>query len=71
MQGTAFILIRSVVANPGDRQLFDHWYQTDHIPIIFSKIASVNQAWRRRTDEHSEEGGQSGNAPNSITRNGM
>jgi hypothetical protein len=44
MQGTAFILIRSVVANPGDRQLFDHWYQTDHISIIFSKIASVNQA---------------------------
>jgi hypothetical protein len=38
MKGTAFILIRlirSVVANPGDRQLFDHWYQTDHIPIIF------------------------------------
>jgi hypothetical protein len=46
MEGTAFILIRSVVANPDDRKSFDHWYQTDHLPLIFSKIANVNQAWR-------------------------
>ena len=46
MQGSAFVLVRSVVANPDDRKPFDHWYHTDHIPLVFSKIANVNQAWR-------------------------
>ena len=46
MEGTAFILVRSVVANPDDRKPFDHWYHTDHIPLIFSKVANVNRAWR-------------------------
>ena len=46
MEGTAFILVRSVVANPDDRKAFDHWYHTDHIPLIFSKVANVNRAWR-------------------------
>jgi hypothetical protein len=35
-----------VVANPDDRKAFDHWHQTDHIPLVFSKIANVTQAWR-------------------------
>jgi hypothetical protein len=46
MEGTAFILVRSVVANPDDRKAFEHWYQTDHIPLVFSKIENVNQIWR-------------------------
>jgi hypothetical protein len=46
MQGTAFVLVRSVVANPDDRKPFDRWYQTDHIPLVFSKIGNVKQAWR-------------------------
>ncbi len=46
MEGTAFVLVRSVVAKPDDREQFDRWYQTDHIPLIYSKIANVNQSWR-------------------------
>ena len=46
MEGTAFVLVRSVVAKPDDRKPFDNWYQTDHFPLVFSKIANVNQAWR-------------------------
>src|SRR5262245_34433064 len=43
MQGTAFILIRSVVANPDDRETFDRWYGTDHLPLIFSKVPEVSE----------------------------
>ena len=46
MEGTAFVLVRSVVAQPEDRKPFDHWYQTDHIPLVFSRIANVDQVWR-------------------------
>jgi hypothetical protein len=45
MQGTAFILVRSVVPNPDDRKAFDHWYETDHLPLILSKI-NMTQGWR-------------------------
>jgi hypothetical protein len=45
MQGTAFILVRSVVPNPDDRKAFDHWYETDHLPLVLSKI-DVTQGWR-------------------------
>jgi hypothetical protein len=38
MKGTAFVLVRSVLANPDDRETFNHWYQTDHYPLIFSKV---------------------------------
>lgn len=33
MPGRAFVLVRSVVANPDDREPFDRWYQADHIPL--------------------------------------
>ena len=46
MEGTAFVLVRSVVAKPDDCKPFDDWYQTDHIPLVFSKVANVNQVWR-------------------------
>jgi hypothetical protein len=46
MQGKAFILIRSVVPNPDDRKEFDHWYETDHLPVVLSKVTGVLQAWR-------------------------
>src|SRR5262245_54222104 len=45
MQGAAFILVRSVVPNPDDRKPFDHWYETDHLPLILSKI-NMTQGWR-------------------------
>jgi len=45
MQGTVFILIRSVVPNADDRKEFDHWYATDHLPLIGSKM-SITQGWR-------------------------
>ena len=46
MEGSAFVLVRSVVANPDDRKPFDQWYQTDHIPLVFAEIANVNRIWR-------------------------
>ena len=46
MEGSAFVLVRSVVANPDDRKPFDQWYQTDHIPLVFAKIENVNRIWR-------------------------
>jgi len=48
MEGTAFILVRSVVANPDDRKAFDHWYHTDHIPLIFSTAHSMSVIGVRR-----------------------
>ena len=39
MEGTAFILVRSVVANPDDRKAFDHWYQ----PTIFLSFFPKSQ----------------------------
>ena len=44
MQGSVFILIRSVVPNADDRNEFDHWYATDHLPLIGSKM-SITQGW--------------------------
>ena len=38
MLGRVFILIRSVVANPDDREAFDRWYEKDHFPLIFSRL---------------------------------
>ena len=46
MQGTAYILVRSVVPNPDDRKAFDHWYETDHMPLLISKFPEVRNAWR-------------------------
>lgn len=45
MRGTAFIWIRSVVPNPDDRKEFDHWYATDHLPLVRSTI-NISQGWR-------------------------
>jgi hypothetical protein len=45
MKGTAYILIRSVVPSPDDRKAFEHWYATDHFPLVLSKI-NITQGWR-------------------------
>jgi hypothetical protein len=45
MSPLTFILIRSVVPSPDDRKAFDHWYATDHFPLVFSKI-NVTPGWR-------------------------
>jgi hypothetical protein len=34
-----------VVPNVDDRKAFDHWYETDHLPLVMSKM-NITQAWR-------------------------
>ena len=46
MQGTAYILVRSVVPNPDDRKPFDHWYETNHLPRIIAIFPGLLNAWR-------------------------
>jgi len=46
MQGSAYIQVRSVVPNPDDRKAFDHWYETDHLPTLISKMPGLLHAWR-------------------------
>jgi hypothetical protein len=46
MQGTGFVLVRSVASNPDDREAFNRPYATDHYPLIFSKVANLTQAPR-------------------------
>jgi hypothetical protein len=42
---TAFLVVRSVVANPADRAEFDHWYSTDHMPKALAMLGAV-KGWR-------------------------
>jgi hypothetical protein len=46
MQGTAYVLVRSVVPNPDDRKAFNHWYETDHLPHLISIFPGIQHAWR-------------------------
>jgi hypothetical protein len=29
---TAYLVVRAVVADPEDREAFDHWYRMEHLP---------------------------------------
>lgn len=44
---TAFLVVRAVVADPADRERFDHWYRTEHLPDAFKafKALSAMRAW--------------------------
>jgi hypothetical protein len=41
----AWLVVRAVVADPGDRAAFDAWYHHEHLPEAV-KAFSVNAAWR-------------------------
>ena len=50
MPGKAYLVVRAVVAE-ADRQDFDHWYRTEHLPDALKAFGAV-RAWRgwSRTD---------------------
>ena len=45
MNGKAYLLVRAVVTNPADRQPFDHWYSTDHMPAALARFGAA-EGWR-------------------------
>jgi hypothetical protein len=38
-------MIRAEVPNSGDREAFDHWYMTEHLPLAI-KTFEPERAWR-------------------------
>ena len=42
---TAHLIVRATLADPADRQKFDHWYQTEHLPDAV-KGFKARRAWR-------------------------
>ncbi len=50
MSGTAYLVVRAVVAE-SDRRDFDHWYRTEHLPDAVKAFAA-QRGWRgwSRTD---------------------
>ncbi len=48
---TAYLVVRAVVADPGDRAAFDRWYETEHLPDAVAAF-HARRAWRcwNRTD---------------------
>jgi hypothetical protein len=38
-------MVRAKVPNSGDREAFDHWYMTEHLPLAI-KTFEPEQAWR-------------------------
>jgi len=51
MTSKTYLVVRAVVADPADRDPFDHWYATEHLPDALKAFA-VPRAWRAwsRTD---------------------
>ena len=45
------LVVRAEVADKADRDPFDHWYETDHLPLAV-KIFGARRGWRcwSRTD---------------------
>jgi hypothetical protein len=41
----AYLMVRSQVANAADRQAFDHWYATQHVPMAMDRFR-CEKAWR-------------------------
>ena len=41
----AWLVVRAVVANPGDRAAFDTWYRQEHLPDAI-RVFVANAAWR-------------------------
>lgn len=46
---SAFLVVRSVVANPADREGFDRWYSTDHMPKALALLGAL-EGWRYWSD---------------------
>jgi hypothetical protein len=44
---SAYFVVRAVVANPADREPFDHWYRTEHLPDALKafKATSAMRGW--------------------------
>lgn len=49
--GKAFLLVRAVVADAGDRDAFDAWYASEHLPDALEAF-KAHRGWRAwsRTD---------------------
>jgi hypothetical protein len=44
---SAYLMVRAVVGNPADRETFDHWYHTEHLPDALKafKATSAMRGW--------------------------
>lgn len=51
MMARACLVVRAEIADPADRERFDQWYATDHLPWAVRAFAAL-RAWRlwSRTD---------------------
>jgi hypothetical protein len=51
MAAKAYLVVRAVVADAADREAFDRWYATEHLPDALKAFNALN-AWRAwsRTD---------------------
>lgn len=45
MQGKGVFMVRAVVANAADRDDFDKWYETEHLPDALG-VFGATRAWR-------------------------
>ena len=43
--GKSYLLVRATVADAEERRKFDHWYETDHLPLAKQKF-QAEHAWR-------------------------
>ena len=41
----AYLMVRAQVTVAADRDRFDHWYGTHHVPLVMEKL-SPEKAWR-------------------------
>lgn len=41
----AYFMVRAQVANAADRETFDHWYGTHHVPMAMNRFR-CEKAWR-------------------------
>ena len=41
----AYLMVRSQVADAADRQKFDHWYATHHVPMAMDRFR-CEKGWR-------------------------
>lgn len=42
---SAYLVVRSVVAESGDRAAFDAWYEDDHMPKALEMLGAI-EGWR-------------------------
>ncbi|PPQ30127.1 EthD domain-containing protein [Rhodopila globiformis] len=44
---SAYFIVRAVVADPADREPFDHWYRTEHLPDALTafKATAAMRGW--------------------------